>query len=99
MRWCGYHRQAHIEWFKTGVDNVDRIVQCWLLWMERANPYDRRGRLKAFWRETIQFLASYEICITAALMMQIQEVEEALIYVTKLIDNSELRKHDEHKPN
>jgi hypothetical protein len=99
MRWCGFHRQAHIEWFKIGVGTVDRIVQCWSLWMERANPYDRRGRLKAFWRETIAFLTSYEICITAELMMQIQEVEEGLIDVAKFTDNSEPRKHDEHKPN
>ena len=98
-RWCNFHHQAHIEWFKIGVSTADRIVQSWSSWIGRANPYDRRGRLKTFWREIIQFLDTYEIYITAELMMQIQEVEEGSIDVAKFIDDDELRKKDELKPN
>ncbi|EXJ61696.1 hypothetical protein A1O7_02125 [Cladophialophora yegresii CBS 114405] len=91
--------QSHIEWFKIGVSTADRVVQSWSSWMQRANPYDRRGRLKAFWREIIHFLGKYEIYITAELMLQIQEVEEGSIDVAKFIDDDELRKQDEHKSN
>lgn len=91
LRWCNIHLQAHIEWFKIGVLTADRIIQSWAARMKRANPYDRRGRLKPFWQEIMEFLAIYEISITAELMMQIQEVEEGLLDLTELLDDDALR--------
>jgi hypothetical protein len=97
LRWCNFHSQAHIEWFKTGVSSANSIVKAWSSWIERANPYDRRGRLKAFWEEILQFLAAYEIYITAELMMQIQEVEEGAIDVATFVDDDELTKQHDHE--
>lgn len=97
LRWCNFHCRAHIEWFKTGVSTANSIVKAWSSWIERANPYDRRGRLKAFWQGIIQFLATYEIYITAELMMQIQEVEEGAIDVATFVDDDELRKRHGYK--
>ncbi|KAF2442225.1 hypothetical protein P171DRAFT_487476 [Karstenula rhodostoma CBS 690.94] len=87
MRWCKYHERSHIEWFKTGVSAVSQVVQAWISWIERANPYDRRGNLKDFWRGIINFLSEYEIMITAELMVQIQEIEDGTISVASFIDD------------
>lgn len=76
IRWCKFHGQSHIEWFQIAFEVASLTVHHWSQWMERANPYDRRGTLKSFWKETIVFLTDYDIPITAVLMMQIQEIEE-----------------------
>lgn len=76
QRWCETHRRAHIEWFKVDIKTASSIAHRWSSWIDRANPYDRRGHLKTFWKDTIEFLAAFEIQITATLMMQIQELEE-----------------------
>ncbi|KAL5372876.1 hypothetical protein DPSP01_013141 [Paraphaeosphaeria sporulosa] len=92
MRWCKYHERSHIEWFKTSVSAVSQVVQAWISWIERANPYDRRGNLKPFWRGIIDFLSEYEITITAELMVQIQEIEDGTVSVASFIDDELLRK-------
>jgi T5orf172 domain len=92
MRWCNYHRQAHIEWFKTDASTASQVIQSWSSWIQRSNPYDRRGVLKVFWQGIVEFLAAYEICITAELMLQIQEVEEGSIDVSDFFDDDMLRK-------
>lgn len=97
MRWCNYHGQAHIEWFKADASTASLIIQSWSLWMQRSNPYDRRGVLKVFWQGIVKFLATYEICITAELMLQIQEVEEGSIDVTDFFDDDMLRKEHAKK--
>lgn len=76
LRWCKFHKQAHIEWFQIDFEAASLTVHLWSQWMQRANPYDRRGTLKPFWKETIAFLTDYDIPITANLMIQIQEIEE-----------------------
>lgn len=91
MRWCKYHKQSHIEWFKTTVNVVSRVVQAWVSWIERANPYDRRGILKPFWRSIVDFLSEYQINITAELMLQIQEIEDGTISVASFMDDELLR--------
>ena len=40
---------------------------------------------------------AYEICITAQIMMQIQELEEGSIDLTDFIDDDALRKKNRHK--
>jgi hypothetical protein len=76
IRWCKFHKQSHIEWFQIAFEVASLTVHLWSQWMKRANPYDRRGTLKSFWKETILFLTNYDIPITAGLMIQIQEIEE-----------------------
>ncbi|KAL2393510.1 hypothetical protein ABEF93_002463 [Exophiala dermatitidis] len=95
-RWCNEHKQAHIEWFKVDLSTATRVAQNWASWMERADPYDKRGNLLASWRGNIEFLKEFDIDITAELMMEIQQVEEGLIDVTSFIDDDELR--GLHKP-
>jgi hypothetical protein len=63
--------------------------------MERANAYDRRSHLKAFWKETIEFLTVHEIPITAEVMMQIQEIEEGSTELLDFVDDDALRKRQE----
>jgi hypothetical protein len=92
QRWCKLHRQAHIEWFKIDIGTASSIARLWSLWMERAIPYDRRGHLKAFWKETIDFLTMHEIPIAAKVMMQIQEIEEGSPELLDFIDDDALRK-------
>lgn len=92
MRWCNYHQQAHIEWFKIGVSTACQVIQSWSSWMQRANPYNRRGQLLKFWQDIVEFLAAYEIYVTAELMLQIQEVEEGLFDVKDFLDDDMLRK-------
>ncbi|KAK3081349.1 hypothetical protein LTS18_007640 [Coniosporium uncinatum] len=92
MRWCAYHHQAHTEWFNIDISTASQITQRWSSWIQRANPYDRRGCLKGFWRGVVEFLAACKICITAELMLQIQEVEEGLIDVRDFLDDDMLRK-------
>jgi hypothetical protein len=43
QRGCNLHHQAHIEWFKIDVRAASSSARLWSQWMERANPYDRRG--------------------------------------------------------
>lgn len=76
IRWCKFHEQSHIEWFQIAFEVASLTVRLWSQWMERANPYDRRGTLKSFWKETILFLTEYDIPITAGFMIQIQDIEE-----------------------
>lgn len=92
QRWCELHRRPHIEWFKIDIGTASSIARLWSLWMERANPYDRRGHLKAFWKETIDFLTMHEIPIAAKVMMQIQEIEEGSPELLDFIDDDALRK-------
>ena len=94
-RWCELHRRPHIEWFKTDIGTASSIVRLWSLWMKRANPYDRRGHLKAFWKDTIDFLTKHGIPIAAELMMQIQEIEEGSTELLDFIDDDALRKRQE----
>lgn len=94
LRWCETHQRSHIEWFKTTVNAVSEVVQAWATWIERANPYDRRGHLKPFWRGIVDFLFKYEIIITAELMLQIQEVEDGIMSVANFIDDDFLRRED-----
>jgi hypothetical protein len=68
MRWCEHHHQAHIEWFVIDVSTASQVVQYWSSWIQRSNPYDRRGVLKGFWQGIIEFLAAYEVSITAEMM-------------------------------
>ena len=42
-RWCKFHGQPHIEWFKINVGTASAVADLWARWMKRANPYDRRG--------------------------------------------------------
>jgi T5orf172 domain len=95
QRWCNFHRQAHIEWFKIDIGTASSIARLWSLWMERANPYDRRGYLNAFWKESIDFLTMHEVPITAKVMMQIQELEEGSPELVDFIDDNALRKRQE----
>ncbi|KAL2424417.1 hypothetical protein ABEF95_010341 [Exophiala dermatitidis] len=95
-RWCNEHKRAHIEWFKVDLSTATRVAQNWASWMERADPYDKRGGFLASWRGNIEFLKEFDIDITAELMMEIQQVEEGLIDVTSFIDDDELR--GLHKP-
>ncbi|KIV98329.1 uncharacterized protein PV09_09828 [Verruconis gallopava] len=92
MRWCERHCQAHIEWFMIDVSTASQVVQYWSSWIQRSNPYDRRGVLKVFWQGIIEFLAAYEVCITAELMLQIQEVEEGSFDIKDFLDDDMLRK-------
>jgi len=92
MRWCEHHRQAHIEWFKIDVSTASQVVESWSSWIQRSNPYDRRGVLKVFWQGIIEFLAAYEICITAELMLQIQEVEGGSFDIRDFHNDDMLRK-------
>jgi hypothetical protein len=48
--------------------------------------------LKAFWKETIDFLTMHEIPITAAVMMQVQEIEDGSPELLDFIDDDALRK-------
>ena len=59
--------------------------------MERAYPYDRRGRLEPFLQDTTNFLTIHEIPNTAEAMMQIPEMEENPALQRDLIDNDALR--------
>lgn len=95
QRWCKIHRKAHIEWFKIDIGTAGSIARLWSLWMERANPYDRRGHLKAFWKETIDFLTMHKVPIAAEVMMQIQEIEEGSPKLLDFIDDDALRKRQE----
>jgi T5orf172 domain len=95
QRWCELHRQAHIEWFKIDIGTASSIARLWSLWMKRANPYDRRGHLKVFWKETIDFLTMHEVPIAAEVMMQIQEIEEGSPELLDFIDDDALRKRQE----
>ena len=95
QRWCNFHRQAHIEWFKIDLGTASSIARLWSLWMERANPYDRRGHLKAFWKDTINFLNQHEVPVSAKAMMQIQEIEEGSPELLEFIDDDALRKRQE----
>lgn len=45
-----------------------------------------------FWQGIVEFLAAYEICITAELILQIQEVEEGSFDVRDFFDDDMLRK-------
>jgi hypothetical protein len=92
LMWCEIHGQPHIEWFKVDIQVASRIIRCWSLWMERANPYDRRGRLTAFWRKSLEFLAVHEVPITAEVMMQVHELEEGSAELREFIDDDALRK-------
>jgi hypothetical protein len=92
LKWCKIHQQSHIEWFKVAPEIASSTAHLWSQWMERANPYDRRGNLKAFWKETIDFLTTYDIPITAALMIQIQEIEEGVTKLPGFIDDDTLWK-------
>lgn len=60
-----------------------------------CQSYDRRGHLKAFWKETIDFLIMHEIPIAAEVMMQIQEIEEGSPELLDFIDDDALRKRQE----
>jgi hypothetical protein len=91
IRWCKYHEQSHIEWFKTSDKMVSQVAKAWISWMERANPYDRRGYLKRHWREILDFLSEYEIIVTAELMVQIHEIEEGTISVASFLEDDLLR--------
>jgi len=95
QRWCELHRRPHIEWFKIDIGTASSIARLWSRWMERANPYDRRGHLKVFWKETIDFLTMHEVLIAAEVMMQIQEIEEGSAELLDFIDDDALRKRRE----
>lgn len=91
MRWCDHHCQAHIEWFKTDIPTASQVIQSWSAWIRHSNPYDRRGKLKPVWRVTVEFLALYEICITAELLVQIQKVEDASFNTADFVNDDILR--------
>jgi hypothetical protein len=42
--------EAHIEWFQIDIETASLIFHFWSRWMERADPYDKRGTLTAFWK-------------------------------------------------
>ena len=96
LRWCEPHHQAHIEWFKIDLAAASTTIRLWSLWMERANPYKRSGHLKAFWKDTIEFLTTHKVPITAEVMMQVQEIEEGSTELLDFLDDDVLRK--QHKP-
>ena len=91
QRWCNNCARAHIEWFKIDVVAASSVARLWSRWMNRANPYDRRGHLKRFWRETIDFLMLHEVPITARVMMEVQDLEEEPSKVLEFIDDDTLR--------
>jgi hypothetical protein len=92
LRWCEAHGKAHIEWFKIDVETASTAIRRWSSWMDRANPYDRRGHLKGFWKETVEFLTMYEVPITAEVMVQVQELEEGSTELLDFIDDDALRR-------
>ena len=95
QRWCEFHRQAHIEWFKTDTETASSICRLWSQWMECANPYDRRGYLRAFWKDIVEFLNMHRISITAEVLMEVQGIEEGSIDLLEYIDDDALRKQKE----
>lgn len=92
LRWCQFHQRSHIEWFKVDLDKAKSIAQLWVQWMQRANPYDRRGHLKRLWQGHIGFLVEHENPITAEAMAQIQRIEPGSREVQEFINDQELRK-------
>ncbi|SCV57508.1 uncharacterized protein FFB14_15179 [Fusarium fujikuroi] len=92
QRWCEHHRKAHIEWFKVDLERVRTVARLWCCRMQDANPYDRRGHLKARWAGHIKFLVQHDNPITAKAMVQIQKIEEGSDEVYKFIDDKMLRK-------
>lgn len=92
LRWCPHHQQSHLEWFQIDLATANSIIRLWSRWMDRANPYDRRGDLKPFWKDALQFLHMHDNPITAAAMMQIQEIQEGSALLFDFIDDDALRK-------
>jgi hypothetical protein len=92
LRWCKVHQQSHIEWFKVDCTRARTIAQRWCEWMERANPYDRRGRLTSSWVGHITFLVENGCLITAEAMAQIQRIEEGSAEVLEFVDDEVLRR-------
>ncbi|KAI1626125.1 hypothetical protein EDD37DRAFT_331062 [Exophiala viscosa] len=88
--WCERHVQSHAEWFKIDVETASSVARHWAQWIERAEPYDRRGYLKPFWRDTVEFLNDYKLSLSAELIMQIQEIKEGSTKVLDFIDHSTL---------
>ena len=91
QRWCDHHGKAHIEWFKVESGEACRIIGLWCRWMERAIPYDRRGKLKGDWKGHVEFLAEHG-CLTGEAMMQVQEIEECPGLARDFVDDDILRK-------
>jgi len=91
QRWCDHHEKAHIEWFKVDSGEACRVIGLWCKWMERAIPYDRRGKLKDDWRKHVDFLVEHG-CLTGEAMMQVQEIEECPDLARDFVDDDILRK-------
>jgi len=87
QRWCEIHHRAHIEWFNIDIKTASSIADCWSSWIDRAIPYDRRGHLRPFWKDTIEFLNAFNIPVTAKLMTQIQELEEDNLKAIDFMDD------------
>ena len=92
QRWCKYHDQLHIEWFKISVAAASSVASLWSQWMRRANPYDERGQLERLWTEIIEFLTLHEVPITARVMMQVQQLEKGSPKLLEFINDHALRK-------
>lgn len=92
LRWCKIHRKSHIEWFKVDCKQARTIAQHWGEWIEKAEPYDRRGRLLPSWVGHVAFLVKHDCLITAAAMAQIQRIEAGSTEVLEFIDDEVLRR-------
>ena len=92
LRWCKFHRSAHIEWFKIDLDKAIAVVSDWCEWMRRADPYNRRGELTPTWTSHIMFLLEHSNPITAEALVQIQEIEEGSDVINEFIDDKALRR-------
>lgn len=86
QQYCSFHNSAHVEWFKTDVETASSIVSDWSSWME-SNPYDRRGNIKPFWEDTIDFIELYEIPFTAKTMLQIHQLEIGILSLSDFMDD------------
>ncbi|KAI4723414.1 hypothetical protein E4T48_00034 [Aureobasidium sp. EXF-10727] len=86
QQYCNIHGSSHVEWFKTDAETAYSIISDWAAWME-SYPYDRRGQLKAFWTDTIDFLELYDIEITAKTLLQIQWLEEGRLDIQDFMDD------------
>lgn len=87
QQYCSFHNSSHVEWFKTDVEIARTIISDWSSWME-SNPYDRRGNLKPFWEDTMDFLELYDIPLTAKTMLQIHQLELGKLRVSDFMDDA-----------
>lgn len=75
-RLCKKHVCSHMEWFEIESDVALAVVEHWVAWINRAQPYNVLGDLTEQWKSMIEVLKLYEISVTSKLLLELYDLKE-----------------------